>query len=192
MKTTNIIPQRWLGAVLAGAAFILLCGIAPAVNAAQPEVGASAPHFELKTLEDKSVSLDALVEKAPVVLLVLRGWPGYQCPLCTQQVHRFVEEAAEFRRRGATVVMVYPGPADQLRAHAGEFLADKSWPADFVFLIDPDYTLTTAYGLRWDAEHETAYPSTFVIARQGKVVFAKISRTHGDRTTPAEVLAALP
>ena len=192
MKTITIIRRRWLGSVLAGALLTLLCGITTAVNAAQPKIGEVAPEFTLKTLEDKSVSLGSLVEKTPIVMLVLRGWPGYQCPLCTQQVHRFVEQAAEFRRHGATVVMVYPGPADQLRAHAGEFLADKSWPADFVFLIDPDDTLTNAYGLRWDAEHETAYPSTFVIDRHGKVVFAKISQSHADRSTPAEVLATLP
>ena len=48
-----------------------------------------------------------------------------------------------------------------------------------------------AYGLRWDAPSETAYPATFVIDRSGTVRFAQISRVHGGRTPAADVLAAL-
>ena len=54
-----------------------------------------------------------------------------------------------------------------MKARAGEFLRDKQWPADFVFLLDPDYRFTNAYGLRWDAKKETAYPATFVLERGG-------------------------
>jgi peroxiredoxin len=123
------------------------------------------------------------------VLVVLRGFPGYQCPLCTRQVNEFVGQAKAFSEKGARVVMVYPGPAPELQKRAKEFLADKTWPADWVFLVDPDYTFTNAYGLRWDAPKETAYPSTFVIGRDGKVVWSKVSKTHGGRTTATEVLA---
>ncbi len=87
--------------------------------------------------------------------------------------------------------MVYPGPAEDLKAHAQEFLQDKQRPKDFLFVIDPDYVFTTAYGLRWDAKSETAYPSTFVIDRAGKVRFAHVSKTHGDRVSATAALAAL-
>ena len=56
---------------------------------------------------------------------------------------------------------------------------------------DPDYALTNLYGLRWDAPGETAYPATFVIGADGKVRYAKVSRSHGDRAPTAEVLKAL-
>lgn len=180
---------RLLVATLLGQFFV---ASANAVTASQPTVGSAAPNFTLDTLDGKSVSLDSFTAESPVVLLVLRGWPGYQCPLCTEQVHKFVERAKEFRKRGARVVMVYPGPADQLQAHAQEFLADKSWPTDFVFLVDPAFVFTVAYGLRWEAADETAFPSMFVIERGGQIVFAKISKDHGGRGTPEEALAALP
>lgn len=48
------------------------------------------------------------------------------------------------------------------------------------------------YGLRWDAAHETAYPSTFLIDRQGVIFFSKIVKEHGGRTTAAEILDAMP
>jgi peroxiredoxin Q/BCP len=170
---------------------LVMLGACFASAATPPPVGEMAPNFTLRTLDDRAVELNALTAKSPVVLVVLRGWPGYQCPLCTRQVHDFVARAAGFKEKGAQVLMVYPGPAGQLRAHAQDFLQDKSWPADFLFVVDPDYTFTNAYGLRWDAKNETAYPSTIVLARGGKVVSATISKTHGGRTSAAEVLAGL-
>jgi thioredoxin-dependent peroxiredoxin len=156
-----------------------------------PPVGEKAPEFSLKTLDDKTVKLSSLTAEQPVVLLMLRGWPGYQCPICTTQVREFSKSADAFAAKKVRVVMVYPGPADQLKEHAEEFLKDKTWPKDFIFLTDPDYAFTKAYGLRWDAPRETAYPSTFVIDRDGKVRFVKVSTTHGDRADVPTVLKAL-
>ena len=58
-------------------------------------------------------------------------------------------------------------------------------------LLDPDYSFTNAYGLRWDAPRETAYPSTFVIDTDGTVRYAKISKSHGDRAEVSDVIKAL-
>jgi cytochrome oxidase Cu insertion factor (SCO1/SenC/PrrC family) len=113
------------------------------MNAAKsPKVGDMASDFTLKTLDDQSVRLSDLTAKSDVVLIVLRGWPGYQCPLCTRQAHDFVNNAEKLKAAGVQVVMVYPGPADNLKAHATEFLNDKNWPKDFLFDLDPDYSFT--------------------------------------------------
>ena len=58
-------------------------------------------------------------------------------------------------------------------------------------VVDPDYAFTNQYGLRWDAPHETAYPSTFLIDRHDVVSFKKVSHEHGDNTTAADVLGEL-
>lgn len=169
-----------------------MIALAPtALATAVPKVGESAPNFTLHTLDDRPVELNGLLQKGPVVLVVLRGWPGYQCPLCTRQVQDYVANAAEFEKRNAKVLMVYPGPVEQLKAHAHEFLKNKDWPADFVFVIDPDYTFTHAYGLRWDAKKETAYPSTFVIETDGRIRFAHVSQSHGNRLAAARAIAEL-
>jgi peroxiredoxin len=159
--------------------------------ARSPKVGDMASGFTLKTLDDQSVRLGDLTAKGDVVLIVLRGWPGYQCPFCTRQARDFVDNAERFRAAGVQVVMVYPGPANDLKAHATEFLNDKSWPKDFLFVIDPDYSFTKSYGLRWEAPRETAYPSTFIVGKDGKVLFAHVSKQHGDRVSSATVLKAL-
>lgn len=168
----------------------LAIGLFSARAATPPQVGDAAPEFTLNTLDGKAVVLKDLTAKQRVVLVVLRGWPGYQCPVCTKQVHDFVAKADEFKGQ-ATVLMIYPGPAEKLKEHAEEFLKNKGWPKEFQFVTDPDYTFTKAYGLRWDAPGETAYPSTFIVDMGGKIRFAKVSKDHGGRASAEEVVKTL-
>jgi thioredoxin-dependent peroxiredoxin len=163
-----------------------------AADAVRPVVGAKAADFELADLGGTKIKLSDSLKGGPVVLLVLRGYPGYQCPVCNQQVGQFLAAADKFKAKGATVLMVYPGPSKELQKHAEEFVSGKTLPKDFHLLIDPDYAFTNAYDLRWDAKNETAYPSTFVIGKDQSVLLSKISMTHGGRSSVDEVLKALP
>ena len=172
-------------------AALLLPALAIRVTAATPAVGDRAPEFRLSSPDGTPVSLSSLTAKGKVVLIALRGYPGYQCPYCMKQVHDFTASAGKFAADGAEILLVYPGPPDALAAHAKEFLAKQDLPANVHLVIDPDYTFTNQYGLRWDAPHETAYPSTFLIGKDGKVFFEKISHSHGDRTSAAETLTEL-
>ncbi|QDT91137.1 peroxiredoxin family protein [Gimesia algae] len=160
-------------------------------DSTRPAVGDTAKDFELATPAGKQVKLSDQLKKGPVVLLVLRGYPEYQCPVCTRQVGQFIANAAKLKEAKASVVMVYPGAAQDLEKRAEEFIRDQSLPENFYFLVDPDYKFTNAYHLRWDAKRETAYPSTFVIDTDGKIKFAKISMTHRGRADVKDVLQAL-
>ncbi len=163
-----------------------------ALQTGTPKVGDTAPDFTLDNLQGAKVTLSEMAAKGPVVLVMLRGFPGYQCPMCTAQVGGLINKAKEMEKAGASVLLVYPGPADGLKAHAAEFVAGKGMPANFTLALDPDYSFTNQYGLRWDAKGETSYPSTFVLDKARKVLFSKVSRSHGDRSTPDEIIAALP
>ncbi len=166
---------------------LMALAIALVLHAAPPQVGNVAPDFQLQSLDGSQFRLSEDAGKGPVVLIVLRGFPGYQCPLCNRQVQEFVSRATAFADAGARVVMVYPGPRDR----ATEFVADKKLPPNFHLLLDPAYQFTNLYSLRWEAPRETAYPSTFIIDAHRKIRFAKISNTHAGRSTAAEVLAVL-
>lgn len=171
--------------------FCLLLGPA-AVFAQTPAIGQPAPLFTLKTVDGGVVMLRAVESRGPTALIVLRGYPGYQCPFCVKQVHDFIEKADKFAALHTEVVLVYPGPPGDLDAHAREFLAKQNpLPDGMQLLLDPDYTVTNQYGLRWDAPHETAYPSTFLLDRHGVITFEKISKGHGDRTSAEDVLTEL-
>lgn len=164
----------------------LLFLTALSVFAAQPVVGQPAPDFTLKAVDGSSVQLSKLT--GPVALVVLRGFPGYQCPYCQVQVREFSQKAQAFSDAGVQVVFVYPGPPDK----ASEAIADKNFPASMKMLVDTDYSFTNLYGLRWDARGETAYPSTFLIDAKGVIFFAKVAKLHGGRASADEVLGLLP
>lgn len=158
---------------------------------ASPKVGDMAEMFTLQSLDGEKVELKKLLKKGPVVVAVLRGYPGYQCPACTRQVGGYVKLADDFAKAGATVVFVYPGEAKELESRAQEFLKQTELPAPLTLVLDPDHRFVTASGLRWEVPNETAYPSTFIVDGGGKVTFRKISKTHGDRAEAADVLKAL-
>lgn len=153
--------------------------------------GDKAIDFALKLIDGNEVQLNELNSNDKVVLIVLRGWPEYQCPACSRQVGQFISEAEKFEKHGAKVLFVYPGPSDVLQEKAKEFAEDFNFPDNFYFALDPDYSMINKYGLRWDAPKETAYPSTFVFNKKGKVVYSKVSSTHGGRAGVEEILEAL-
>jgi peroxiredoxin len=182
-------------AVLLTLAFYVRAIAAEPASAAKqtepPKVGEKASDFSLDSVRETTVKLSSLTAKGKVVLVVLRGYPGYQCPICSRQVGELLKHADELAKTGTQVVFVYPGPSALLKERAKEFIADRTIPKHFHMLLDPDYKFTNAYGLRWDAPRETAYPSTFVIDRGGKVEYAKISKSHGGRAPVKEVLEAV-
>jgi thioredoxin-dependent peroxiredoxin len=167
--------------------------IAPLIaETASPAVGQQAPDFTLTTMRGKTVKLSEAAANGPVVLMVLRGYPGYQCPFCNRQVQGMIQRAQEFADRRVSILAVYPGPPQKLDAKAGEFMADKTMPDNMELLLDPGYEMVKLYGLRWDAPKETAYPATFLIDRERVIFFSKVVKSHGGRTTVAELLEVIP
>jgi peroxiredoxin len=164
------------------------CPLAAAEN--PPAVGEKAPDFALPALDGTVIRLSEELQRGPVVLVVLRGWPGYQCPFCVRQYGDFIRNRQPLEASGARVVWIYPAKADAT-VHAAEFVKGLEVPPNFRLAIDPDYTFTNIYDLRWEGEGETTYPSTFVIDKDGTIRWALISKTHGGRAAASDVLEAL-
>ena len=93
----------------------------------------------------KEVRLSRTYAKGATALIVLRGFPGYQCPLCNRQVNDLIKNAQAIRDAGLRVLMVYPGPAEDLGGKANEFLTGKTLPDGFELVLDPDYAFTNMY-----------------------------------------------
>ncbi len=200
MMTASTAFRSVLRTAVTGLATLLPVGLlvtlaVPVARAAIPAVGQKAPDFTLSTPEGEAVHLADLTAKGDVVLILLRGYPGYQCPYCQKQIHEFITEAGQFAKAGAQILLVYPGPPADLDQRAREAItkanADQKLPANFHLVIDPDYVFTKLYDLRWDALNETAYPSTFLVNRKGSIYFVKTSHSHGDRTTAVDTLTEL-
>ena len=96
----------WIAAALAMAVVTMTVA---AMAATTPDVGAKAPDFSLAGVDGTHVTLAAEVQHGPVVLIVGRGWPGYQCPFCTRQFGDLRSDAQKIDAAGARVLWVYPG-----------------------------------------------------------------------------------
>lgn len=174
---------------------------ADAVAAAKIQLkeGNLAKDFRLTAVAGElsgDVELSEVNADGRVVIVVLRGYPGSQCPACTAQVADLVKHADEFTAKGIHVLLVYPGAKSQLGQRADEFLHGTELPSTelpkpLTFLLDPGFQFTNAYGLRWDAPNETAYPTTIVVDKDGKISFVNISDSHRGRVKAEDVLSAL-
>ena len=161
-----------------------------------PKEGSIMPEITGITMNGVDFRLSKLVEEGSVVLVMLRGFPGYQCPVCSIQVAGYIAKAEEFENQKNTpVVFIYPGKVKNLDERAKEFTAPLEekvdLPSNFVFVIDNDYKITNQLGLRWEAPDETAYPAAFVIDHKGYIQYAKVSDNHHGRATADEILEFL-
>lgn len=184
------------------AIFLGVCLVFSSINLqadssnAGPEEGSKIGEITGTTMNGEKFILSKLVEQGSVVIVMLRGFPGKQCPVCSTQVAGYIAKAEEFeQQRNTPVVFIYPGGVDDLEKRAKEFTTpleeEVDLPGNFTFLLDHDYRITNQLDLRWDVPNETAYPAAFVIDHDGYIQYAKVSDNHGDRATADEIIEFL-
>src|SRR5215813_4389240 len=83
--------------------FLLFLIAGASANGQTPDKGQTAPDFTLSTLTGTAVQLSTEAGKGTTVLVILRGYPGYQCPFCQKQAHDFIAHASEFAKKKTSV-----------------------------------------------------------------------------------------
>ena len=156
------------------------------------QVGEKVKDFELPVVgENDYLRLSEQYDQGPVVVVVLRGFPGYQCPICNRQVSAMISRARALGRNAHRVVLVYPGESADLQQRAERFMGARRLPEPLVMVRDDGMRTIREWGLRWDEPRETAYPATYVVNQHGRVTWKKVSRSHAERSTVREILQAL-
>jgi len=115
--------------------------------------GQPAPAFTLTNLEGEEVSLESLRGK----VVLLNFWATW-CEPCRAEMPFLELLYAQFRRQGLEVVGVSEETAETV---AGYW---KTNGIPFVALLDPGGKVKEAYGVQ-------GLPSTFLIARDGRISF---------------------
>ena len=158
----------------------------------QLEVGDRALDFDLPRVGgDEFINLRDEYKQGPVAVVVLRGFPGYQCPLCRQQLSAMRNRAGTLAKHVRRVILVYPGEGPLLQRHADQFRGSRPLPEPLVLVRDPDMQMVNQWGLRWNRDRETAYPAAYIIDRNGRVRWSKVSDNHGGRASVEELLREL-
>jgi peroxiredoxin len=168
------------------------------------KVGAPSPAFELPDHNGKPVSSADLLGKGRLVLMFIRGrWS----PFCVGQMEAMNYIAPEIAAAGASLVAVSPQTEKQ-----AFFMRDQHKLA-FPLLVDAGNQLARQFGLVYrvpdeqqglyrntfvnlpfvngDSGWELPIPATFVLDRDGSILFASANEDYTDRPEPLEILAVV-
>eukprot|EP00562_Extubocellulus_spinifer_P021607 CAMPEP_0178613780 /NCGR_PEP_ID=MMETSP0698-20121128/1825_1 /TAXON_ID=265572 /ORGANISM="Extubocellulus spinifer, Strain CCMP396" /LENGTH=312 /DNA_ID=CAMNT_0020252495 /DNA_START=125 /DNA_END=1063 /DNA_ORIENTATION=- len=164
-----------------------------------------APDFELPDQDGETVTLKHLLEQGPVVLVFYRGkW----CPQCNATIMRLQRELEKIKAKGATLVAISPMLPDGTRVFSTKrellfpVLSDVGNHVARKFNI----TFTVPEEIRpemvtWgedvpahngDDTWEIPVPSTYVISKEGKIVWAYVNEDPSHRAEPEDIVAAIP
>jgi peroxiredoxin len=177
---------------------------AQGIAAGALKVGDKSPSFGLPDHNGKPVSSANLLAKGRLVLWFIRGrW----CPFCVGQMEAMSYIAAAIEAAGASLVAVSPQTEKQ-----AFFMRDQHKLA-FPLLVDAHNQLARQFGLVYrvpeeqqglyrstfvnlpfangDDSWELPIPATFVIDRDGCILFASANEDYTDRPEPLEILSAV-
>jgi peroxiredoxin Q/BCP len=143
-----------------------------------PDVGDTAPSFELQDQDGETVKLSDLAGRT----VVLYFYPKADTPGCTTQACSIRDRSSEYEAAGAVVIGVSPDEPKKLKK-----FADK-YDLPFTLLSDEGHELAEAYGVwaeksMYGRKYWGNERTTFVIDGDGKIshVFPKVSpKTHDD------------
>jgi len=166
--------------------------------------GTKSPSFELPDHNGKIVSSAELLARGRLVVLFIRGrW----CPFCVAQMEAMSSVAGKIAAAGASIVAVSPQTEKQ-----AFFMHDQHKLA-FPLLVDAHNLLARQFGLVYrvpeeqqalyartfvnlpfangDASWELPIPATFVMDRDGTILFSSANEDYMERPEPLEILAAV-
>lgn len=142
----------------------LLAGV-PA--AAALKVGDPAPDFMAQASLGGTVSTFSLADNLKHGPVVLYFYPAAFTPGCTLEAHDFADAVDQFKQLGATVIGVSHDTIDKLNQFSVSECRSK-----FAVLADPDQHIIKAYDVVWAARPQLASRTSFVIAPDGKIIYA--------------------
>lgn len=169
------------------------------------KVGDRAPSIVLENAKGATVDVGTLLKKGPVIVIFYRG--GW-CPYCNLELRAYQAMLPDFTAAGASLVAISPEKPDdtvstaEKNALTFEVLSDVGQKVGRAFGLVYEFTeeLKRAYqGFNLDIPARNATPSewalpvavTYIIDRDGSIVYAYTDVDYRDRADPRDVLAVL-
>lgn len=144
--------------------------------------GDMAPDFSVKDQDGKTFQLSEALKKGPVVLFFYRGdW----CPYCNRYISNIQDSLHMITEKEASVAGISPDSPEGI-----ESTTEKT-AAAFPLLHDADLKISKAYKTYTEGS-SLPVPATYVIGRDGKVLFVHYDKNYKKRSSAREILAAIP
>jgi len=167
-------------------------------------VGFKIPEFEVQDHDGRTVSSTELLARGRLVLCFIRGrW----CPFCIAQMEAMNLVLPEIEQAGATLAAISPQTVQQ------SFFMRDQHKLRFPLLSDAGNKVARQFGLTYPvpdeqrAIYQRAFvnlpfvnsedswqlpiPATYIIARDGKVLFASANEDYTERPEPSEIVRIL-
>jgi peroxiredoxin len=167
-------------------------------------VAKKAPVFELQDQNAKPVSSADLLAKGRLVICFIRGrW----CPFCVGQLEAMNRILPQIEHAPASLIAISPQTVKQ-----SFFMADQH-KLRFPLLSDPGNRVARQFGLVYrvpdyqqavyrrvfinlpfangDERWELPVPATYILNRNGSVLFSSVNADYAERPEPAEILSQL-
>jgi peroxiredoxin len=169
-----------------------------------PRAGGMAPAFELKDHNGTPVSSSELLTQGRLVLCFFRGrW----CPFCVGQLEAMNLLVPQIEQAGASLVAISPQTVQQ-----SFFMVDQH-KLRFPLLSDAGNQVARQFGLVYrvpdeqqaiyrrafvnlpfangDQSWELPIPATFMVGRDGTILYASADEDYTQRPEPREILERL-
>ena len=167
-------------------------------------VGAKVPDFRLQDHDGKNISSSDLLAKGKLVVCFIRGrW----CPFCVAQMEAMNVILPDVERAVATLAAISPQTVKQ------SFFMHDQHKLRFPLLSDAGNALARRLGLTYrvseeqqalyqrtfvnlpfingDESWEVPIPATYVIDRDGTVLYVSANEDYTERPEPVKILRAL-
>ena len=177
---------------------------AQAIAARALAVGAKAPQFELADHEGKIVRSAELLARGRLVLCFIRGrW----CPFCVGQMESMNLVASSIADAGASLIAISPQTVKQ-----SYFMHDQH-KLRFPLLSDAGNNVARQFGLTYrvptaqeavyrrafvnlpftngDDSWELPIPATFIVDRDGTILYASANEDYTERPEPTYIVECL-
>ena len=169
------------------------------------KVGDHAPAIVLENAKGVTVDVGTLLKKGPVIVTFYRG--GW-CPYCNLELKAYQDLLPQIVAAGASLVAISPEKPDdtvstaEKNALTFEVLSDVGQKVGRAFGLVYQFTeeLKSAYrGFNLDIPARNGTPdewalpvsATYVIGRDGSIIYAYTDVDYRDRADPRDVLAVL-
>jgi len=167
-------------------------------------VGAKAPAFQLQDHDGRNVSSSGLLAKGRLVLCFIRGrW----CPFCVAQMEAMNLIAPEIEQAGATLAAISPQTVQQ------SFFMRDQHKLRFPLLSDAGNKVARQFGVTYrvpdeqkavyqrafvnlpfvngDDSWELPIPATYIVDRDGTVLYASANEDYTERPEPEDIVRVL-
>ena len=166
--------------------------------------GSKAPHFELNDHNGKPVASPELLSRGRLVICFFRGrW----CPFCVGQLEAMNQILPQIEQACASLIAISPQTVQQ-----SFFMADQH-KLRFPLLSDSGNHVARQFGLVYrvpdyqqalyrrvfinlpfangDQSWELPIPATYILERDGSVLYASVNADFTERAEPSEILQRL-